>query len=102
MFHKDIFCKFPTVNISKLFNNYLIIIINMQELNLENFKGDFLNISIFFCSPSDSRFSNSCISAKYCPFHNKPYIHRKLIYLPFRSKKNDPDDWFYGTESHLV
>ncbi len=29
---------------------------------LDNFKGDFLNISIFF-APSDCRFSNSCISA---------------------------------------
>uniref|UniRef100_A0A673J2Q5 Artemin a n=1 Tax=Sinocyclocheilus rhinocerous TaxID=307959 RepID=A0A673J2Q5_9TELE len=27
---------------------------------------NFLNILIFF-APSDSRFSNSCISAKYCP-----------------------------------
>jgi len=33
---------------------------------LENFKGDFLNILTFFAA-SDSRFSNSCISTKYCP-----------------------------------
>ncbi len=47
-----------------------------QKLNLDNFKGDFLNIYIFF-APSDSRLSNSCISAKYGP--NKPYINGKLI-----------------------
>ncbi len=55
------------------------------ELNLDNFKGDFLNTLIFF-APSDSRFLNSCISAKYCPIYpNKPYINGKLIY----SDKND-------------
>ncbi len=30
------------------------------------FKGDFISIFRFFFAPSDSRFSNSCISAKYC------------------------------------
>ncbi len=35
-----------------------------------------------FFAPSDSRFSNSCISAKYCPI--KPYINGKLIYSAFR------------------
>ncbi len=33
-----------------------------QELYLGNFKRD-----LDFFAPSDSRFSNSCISAKYCP-----------------------------------
>ncbi len=46
-----------------------------QELHLDSFKGDFLNIF----AQSDSRFS---ISAKYCP--NKPYINGKIIFSAFR------------------
>ncbi len=38
MFHEDI----PSVNISK--PNFLIINLHCLELNLDNFKGDFLNI----------------------------------------------------------
>ncbi len=39
-----IFCKFPTINIYK----YIFLISNMHwELNLDNFKGDFLSNSIF-------------------------------------------------------
>ncbi len=39
--------------------------------------------SIFgFFAPSDFLFSNSCISAKYCPI--KPCINGKLIYSAFR------------------
>ncbi len=36
-----------------------------EWLHFVNFKGNFLNILILF-APSNSRFSNSCISAKYC------------------------------------
>uniref|UniRef100_A0A8C2BGV4 Kinesin-like protein n=1 Tax=Cyprinus carpio TaxID=7962 RepID=A0A8C2BGV4_CYPCA len=36
-------------------------------------------ITIYFFAPSDSRFSNSCISDKYCP-PNKPYINGEIIY----------------------
>ncbi len=50
---------FPTINISKLISN-----MHCSELNLDNFKDDFLNILMFFFAPSDSRFS-----AKYCPNH---------------------------------
>ncbi len=38
-----------------------------QGLCLDNFKSDFLNIILHVCAPSDSRFLNRCISAKYCP-----------------------------------
>ncbi len=38
-----------------------------KELHLDNLKGYFLNMQYCnFFAPSDSRFSNSCISAKYC------------------------------------
>ncbi len=58
-----IFCKFPTVNISKL-NFWLVICIT------KNFIWTTLKVifSMFrYLAPSDSRFSNNCISAKYCP-----------------------------------
>ncbi len=61
-----IFCTFPTVNIYKL-NFWLAICI------AKNFICKALNVifSIFrFClffATSDSRFTNSFISAKYCP-----------------------------------
>ncbi len=48
---------------------------------MDNCKGDFLNIFIFF-APSDSRFSKSCMSATYCPY--KPYINGKFIYSAFK------------------
>ncbi len=48
-----------------------------------DFKGDFLNISIFF-APSDSRCSNSCISAKYCPIlTNHTSMESLFIQLSF-------------------
>ncbi len=37
-----IFSKFPTVNISKL--HFLLVIFIAKDHNLDNFKGDFLNI----------------------------------------------------------
>ncbi len=51
----------PLIYFVKLFRN-----MHCQGLNMDTFKGDFLNILNFF-APSDSKFSNSCISAKYCP-----------------------------------
>ncbi len=72
-----IFCKFPTVNISKL--NFWLVICIAKNFIWTTLKAIF---SIFdFFAPSDSRFSNSCISAKY---YNKPYINGKLIYSAFR------------------
>uniref|UniRef100_A0A8C1KN78 Kinesin-like protein n=1 Tax=Cyprinus carpio TaxID=7962 RepID=A0A8C1KN78_CYPCA len=38
---------------------------------------------LYFFAPSDSRFSNSCISDKYCP-PNKPHINGEIIYSAFR------------------
>ncbi len=48
---------------------------------MDNFKRCFSHYLDFF-APSDSRLSNSYISAKYCP--DKPYIHGKLIYSALR------------------
>ncbi len=51
-----------------------------------NIKCNFLNILIFF-APSDSRFSNSCISAKYCPIQTNHtsmeslFIHKSQLSL---------------------
>ncbi len=57
-----IFCKFPTVNISKL--NFWLVICIAKNFIWTTLKAIF---SIFrFFAPSDSDF-NSCISAKYCP-----------------------------------
>ncbi len=63
MFYEDILY----ISYSK-YIKMLIFISNMHfwELHLDNIKGFFLNILIFF-APSDSRFSNSCILAKYYP-----------------------------------
>ncbi len=47
-----------------IFYKCLIGNMHCKQLHLNNFKGDFLNILDFFAS-SDSRFSNSFISAKY-------------------------------------
>ncbi len=57
--------------------SFLISNMHCQELYLGNFKSD-----LDFLAPLDSRFSNSCISAKYCR-HIKPYINGKLIYSAF-------------------
>jgi len=46
---------------------------------MNKFKGDFINVLI--CTPSDSRFSNSCNILSY---PNKPQINEKLIYSAFR------------------
>ncbi len=56
-----IFCKFLTVNISKLFR---LVICIAQNLIWTTLKAIFSILNFF--APSDSRFSNSCISAKYC------------------------------------
>ncbi len=56
-----IFYKFPTVNILKL--NFLLVICIAKNFIWTTLKLIF-SVFRFF---SDSRFSNSCISAKYCP-----------------------------------
>uniref|UniRef100_A0A8C2EGR2 Uroporphyrinogen-III synthase n=1 Tax=Cyprinus carpio TaxID=7962 RepID=A0A8C2EGR2_CYPCA len=40
---------------------------------------EYFTQQVYFFAPSDSRFSNSCISDKYCPPH-KPYINGEIIY----------------------
>uniref|UniRef100_A0A8C1N5S3 Fragile X mental retardation syndrome-related protein 1-like n=1 Tax=Cyprinus carpio TaxID=7962 RepID=A0A8C1N5S3_CYPCA len=59
--------QFPTINTSKL-----------QICIVKNFICTTVKV-IFSIFRFFSRFSNSCISAKYCP-PNKPYINGKLIY----------------------
>ncbi len=73
MFHEDI-CKFPTINISKL--NFSLVICIAKNFIWTTLKVIF-SMSVFF-APLDSRFSNSCILAKY-----------------------DPYDWFCGPGSHM-
>ncbi len=43
-------------------------------------KGIF-SMFLFFCAPSGSRFSNGCISAKYCPITNQTSIERYILCL---------------------
>ncbi len=64
------FCKFPTVNISKL--NFWVVICIAENFIWTNLNGDFLNISIFMHPqiPDFQILSN----------HNKPYINGKIIY----------------------
>ncbi len=75
-----IFCKCPTVNISKL-NFWLVISYITKKFIWTTLKSIF-SIFRFFFAPSDCRFSNNCISAKYCSY--KPYINGKLMYSAFR------------------
>ncbi len=58
------FCKFLTVNISKL--HFLLVICIAKNFIWTTLKAIF-SIFRFFFTPSDSRYVNSCISAKYCP-----------------------------------
>ncbi len=60
----------------------------------------------YFFAPSDSRFSNSCISAKYCPIQQT--IHQWEAYLfsfqmMYKSQFQEIDlyDWFCGPGSHI-
>ncbi len=91
-----IFCKFPTVNISKL-NFWLVICI------AKNFIWTTFTQYLDFFAPSDSRFSNSCISAKYCPIiTNHTSMESFQIMYKSKFKKIDPYDWFCGPGSHLL
>uniref|UniRef100_A0A9J7Y2W2 P-type Cu(+) transporter n=1 Tax=Cyprinus carpio carpio TaxID=630221 RepID=A0A9J7Y2W2_CYPCA len=49
-----------------------------------------------FFAPSDSRFSNNCISIKYCPILTNHTSMESLI------KKTDPYDWFCVQGSHII
>ncbi len=85
-----IFCKFPTVNISKL---WLVIFI-AKNLILTTLKVIFSIFRFFFFAPSDSRFSNSCISAKYCPIINHTSMERLFINLS--------DDVYISIENKIL
>ncbi len=61
-----IFCKFPTINIPRL--NFLLVICIVKDFIWNTLKAIFSIFFLFkFFALSDFRFSNSCISAKYCP-----------------------------------
>jgi len=68
---------------------------------MDNFKGDILNVSIFFAL-SDSRFSNL---NQILSYPNKPYINGNFIYSALRwctkSQFRDfnPCGWFCGPGS---
>ncbi len=68
-----IFCTLPTVNLSKL-NLWLLICIG-KDFIWTTLKSIF---SIF--RPSDSRFSNSCISAKYCPILTNHTVQKNFFF----------------------
>ncbi len=66
---------------------------------MNNFKGDFLNIMIFF-APSDSRFTNSCISDRYCPISvlkNEPLWLCLCSRIIFLSRLADALKWISGS-----
>ncbi len=68
------------MNISKL--NFGLVIFIAKNYIWTTLKTIFFNIVSFF-APSDYRFSNSCISAKYCPIITKHTSTESLfIQLP--------------------
>ncbi len=88
-----IFCKFPTVNISKL--NFWLVICIAKNFIWTTLKMIF-SIFRFFCS---LRFQILQILS----YHNKPYINGKLIYsddfrwcINLNFKKLTLCDWFCG------
>ncbi len=79
-----IFCKFPTVNLTKL-NFWLVILIINIAKNLIRTILKVFSIFRYFCTFRFHIFKwAGCILAKYCPYINKPYINGKLIYSAFR------------------
>ncbi len=95
-----IFCKCPTVYISKL--NFLLLICIAKNFIWTTLKMIF-SIFRFFCT---LRFSNSCISAKYFPIlTNHTSLDGLFIQLWWCSMLNlknyDPYDWFCGPGSHM-
>ncbi len=94
-----IFCNFPTVIISKP-NFWLVICIAMNLIwtTLKAIFSIFRFVSFF--APSDSRFTNSCLSAKYCPNNtNHTSMERWCINLKWLKS---PYDWFCGPGSHIL
>ncbi len=54
-----------------------------------------------FIAPSDSRRSNSCSSAKYCPILTNYIYQWKTSLFSINLNFIDPYDWFCGPRSHL-
>ncbi len=91
-----IFCKFPTINISKLLFLFLLVICIAKNFIWTNLKANF-SIFCFFC-----RFSYSSISAKYCPIITiYYYLFSFQMMHKSQFRKNDPYDWFCGPGSHI-
>ncbi len=85
MFHEDILVYICTVNISKL--NFWLVICLAKNFIWTTLKAIW---SIFrFFAPSDSRFSNSCILAKYCPIlTNHTSMESLFIQLSYLNFEN--------------
>ncbi len=78
LFHEDILI-WSTVNISKL--NFWLVICIAKNFIWTTLKAIFFQYLDYF-APSDSRYSNSCISAKYCPIlTNHTSMERLFIQL---------------------
>ncbi len=93
-----IFSKFPTVNILNLNFCFVICIAkNFIKTALRQFS-QYLD----FFAPSDSRFSNSCISDKYCPIITIHQWKAYLFQMMYKSRKIYTYDWFCGPGSHLI
>jgi len=76
-----IFCKFPTVNISK--PNFWLNNMHGWELHWTTLKVIF-SIFRFSCTFRFQIFSYICISIQILSYPIKPYINGKLIYSDFR------------------
>ncbi len=77
-----IFCKCITVNISKL--HFWLLICITENFIWTNLRLFFQYLDFF--AASDSRVSNSCISAKYCPILTN---HTSIIYYLFIQLSDD-------------
>ncbi len=87
----------------KYIKTFWLVICIAKDYIWTTLKEIFLNI-LTFLEPSDSRFSNSCISAKYCPIltnHTsmESLVIQQMMYKSPKLKKTDPYDWFCGPES---
>ncbi len=82
----EICCTCPTVNISEL--NFKLLICFAKNLIWTILKALLLK----FGAPSDSRFSNSCILAKYYLIHQwKAYLFSFQIMYESQLQKTDCD-----------
>ncbi len=82
-----IFCTFPTVNLSK--HIFWLVICIAKGFIWTTLKVIY-SIFRFFFAPSDSRFSSTCISAKYCPIiTNHSLVYSEDVYIS-QSKRNGP------------